>query len=278
MVIDFHTHVFPDKIASKTIEALERAASVAKAHTDGTLKGLLESMRLSGIDRSVILPVATRKGQFDTINRFALEINEKYPNLLSFGGIHPDDDDIEGKTAYLKDKGFRGIKIHPDYTGVFIDDERYINIISSAARNGMLTVTHAGVDPAFDVIHCPPEKARRVIDRIFKETGVKKPFLVLAHLGGMMVHKEVEKYLLGTECYIDISSSFSEVNEFCDTTGEDVVNVIRRHGADKILFATDSPWFDQKIHLEHFRSLKGISDREKDMILYENAQRLLSWS
>ena len=144
MVIDFHTHVFPDKIASKTIEALERAASVAKAHTDGTLKGLLESMRLSGIDRSVILPVATRKGQFDTINRFALEINEKYPNLLSFGGIHPDDDDIEGKTAYLKDKGFRGIKIHPDYTGVFIDDERYINIISSAARNGMLTVTHAG--------------------------------------------------------------------------------------------------------------------------------------
>ena len=275
MVIDFHTHIYPDKIAQRTIEALTTAAPVAKAHTKGTLTALLESMAEAGIDRSVILPVATRKGQFDTINKFALEINKAHPELISFGGIHPDDDDIPGKIKFLRDSGFKGIKIHPDYTGTFIYDERYIRIISEAAKQGLLVVTHAGADPAFDEVHCHPEKARVVIDSIFAQTGVKKPFMVFAHLGGIFFHNDVMKHLIGTNCYIDISCSFSSLGSWCDTDDAEVVEVIKAHGADKILFATDSPWNGQKEYLEHFRSIKGLSDEEKDMILYKNASKLL---
>lgn len=43
MVIDFHTHIFPEAIAAKTISALGDLAGV-KAATDGTLQGLLASM------------------------------------------------------------------------------------------------------------------------------------------------------------------------------------------------------------------------------------------
>ena len=43
MIIDFHTHIFPDKIAAKTIESLGTLAGV-QAATDGTLNGLLNSM------------------------------------------------------------------------------------------------------------------------------------------------------------------------------------------------------------------------------------------
>lgn len=276
MVIDFHTHIYPDKIAARTIHALVHAAKDVTAYTDGTLSGLLRSMQTAGIDKSVILPVATRKGQFETINKFALQINQNYKNLISFGGIHPDDENIPEKLQYLKGQGFRGIKIHPDYTGTFIDDERYIRIIIECARLGLKVITHAGVDPAFDVIHCPPDKGRAVLDTVTAATGVTEPFLIFAHLGGMFVHKEVEKYLLGTNCYIDISCSFSSLMSFCDTTDEDVIEVIRKHGADKILFATDCPWNDQKAYLDHFRSLSGISDTEKDMILFRNAEKLLT--
>ena len=275
MVIDFHTHIYPDKIAARTIEALGKAAPGVCAHTDGTLGGLLESMDRSGIDKSVILPVATRKGQFETINRFALELNNEHTRLVSFGGIHPDDDDQEGKLLWLKENGFKGIKIHPDYTGTFIDDPRYINLITICARLGLKVVTHAGVDPAFDVIHCPPEKGRAVLDLISASSGVKEPFLIFAHLGGMCVHSEVEKHLLGSNCYLDISCSFPELLKFCDTTDEDVVRVIRRHGADRLLFGTDSPWTDQQAALEHFRALKGITEKEKELILHKNAEKLL---
>ncbi len=276
MVIDFHTHIYPEKIAAATIRALTQAAPDVRAYTGGTAADLQESMKKAGIDKSVILPVATRKGQFETINRYAAYINENCEGLVSFGGIHPDDDDIPAKLRFLKDSGFRGIKIHPDYTGTFIDDERYITILTECARLGLLVVTHAGVDPAFDVIHCTPERGRAVLDRVTAATGVCKPFMIFAHLGGMYVHKDVEKYLLGSSCYIDISCSFSSLQSFCDTDDEDVVRVIRTHGADKILFATDSPWNDQSAYLEHFRALKGISDTEKEMILFRNAEKLLS--
>ncbi len=276
MVIDFHTHVYPDKIAEKTIGTLMKSAPDVKVYTKGTLDSLRESMKKYGIDKSVILPVATRKGQFDTINRFALEINKNYTDVVSFGGIHPDDENIEEKLLFLKNSGFKGVKIHPDYTQTFIDDERYIRIITESAKSGLTVVTHAGVDPAFDVIHCPPEKARAVLDKITEETKVKKPFIVFAHLGGIYCHKDVVKYLLGTNCYIDISCSFASLGSFCDTTDEDVVEVIKAHGADKILFASDSPWNHQGQYLEKFKSLKGLSDTEKELILHKNAEKLLS--
>ena len=90
MVIDFHTHIFPDKIATRTIESLGTIAGI-NAATDGTLNGLLDSMQRNGVDQSVIMPVCTRAEQFDSINTFAKKVNDKYEGkLISFGGIHPD--------------------------------------------------------------------------------------------------------------------------------------------------------------------------------------------
>ena len=275
MVIDFHTHVYPDKIAEKTIQTLMSSApAVTDVYTKGTLSALLESMENAGIDKSVILPVATRKGQFDTINKFALNINMNHKNLVSFGGIHPDDDDIPEKIRFFKENGFKGVKIHPDYTDTFIYDERYIKIIKECAEQGLKIVTHAGADPAFDTIHCHPKKAREILDNIRSATG--EPFMIFAHLGGIRVHEDVKKYLLGSNCYLDISCSFSELGSWCDTTAKEVTDVIKIHGADKILFATDSPWNDQKAYLEHFRALPDISDTQKELILYRNAEKILS--
>lgn len=274
MIIDFHTHVYPNAMAERIMAALGSVPGV-QGHTDGTLSGLLNSMALAGVDKSVILPVNTRKGQFDSITKFALLINRNHPNLISFGGIHPDDDDPEEKLTYLKELGFKGIKIHPDYTETFIDDERYIRIVTAAWELGLLVITHAGQDPAYPVIHCPPDRARTLIDTVDDLTGFDEPFMIFAHLGGNRLLHDVEQYLVGQNCYIDISCSFSDLGNFSDAADEDIVRVIRHHGADKILFATDSPWNDQKAYVERFKALKGLSDAEKDMILGGNAQKLL---
>ena len=275
MIIDFHTHVYPDKIAARTMEALNHVPDV-DAHTDGTLRGLLSSMDRAGIDKSVILPVATRKGQFDSITKFAQFLNEGYPDrLVSFGGIHPDDDNIREKLSFLKDNGFKGVKIHPDYTETFIDDERYIRIVAACKALGLLVITHAGKDPAYDTIHCPPDKGIRMLNAVNGIVPGEEPFFVFAHLGGCKHLDEVEKHLVGQNCYIDISCSFSGLGHFSEITDDDIVRVIRRHGADKILFATDSPWNDQKAYVQRFKAIPGLSDTEKEMILCGNAQRLL---
>ena len=274
MIIDFHTHVYPDAMAERIMAALGDVPGV-EGHTDGTLGGLLASMEYAGVDKSVILPVNTRKGQFDSISKFAKAINDNYDNLISFGGIHPDDDDPEAKLEYLKETGFKGIKIHPDYTETFIDDERYIRIVTAAQELGLIVVTHAGKDPAYDVVHCPPERARNLLDTVEDLTAFEEPFMIFAHLGGNRLLQDVEKYLVGQNCYIDISCSFSDLGNFSDASDEDIVRIIKNHGADRILFATDSPWNDQKAYIERFRSLRGLSDQEKDMIFGGNAEKLL---
>ena len=76
MVIDFHTHVFPDAIAAKTIEMLEKRSGV-KASTDGTLNDLVRSMEQNGVDVSVLLPVVTKPQQFESINKFAQFVNSR---------------------------------------------------------------------------------------------------------------------------------------------------------------------------------------------------------
>lgn len=274
MIIDFHTHVYPEKIAERTMAALSSVEGV-EAYSDGTLSGLLDSMHKSGVDKSVILPVSTRKGQFDSITEFAKHINDNYDNLISFGGIHPDDDDIKDKLQFLKDNGFMGIKIHPDYTDTFIDDERYIRIIATCKKLGLLVITHSGFDPAFKVIHCPPQKGKEMLRTVNSLVPSDKPFFIFAHLGASRMLDDVEKHLVGENCYIDISCSFNDIGRLGSASEEDVIRVIKNHGADKILFATDSPWNDQKAYVERFTKLKGISDTEKEMILGGNAERLL---
>lgn len=267
MIIDFHTHVYPDKIAKKTVEALSNNSGYAY-YTDGTLNGLKESMQKSDVDLSIVLPVQTRVGQFDTINNSAIMMNKENENIISFGAIHPDEEDICTKLEYLKSQGIRGIKIHPDYQETFIDDEKYIKVIVKCAELSMLVVTHSGKDPAYDIVHCPAKRAFNMLSKVESRTNFKEPFIVFAHLGEMENIEDLYKYLIGKNCYLDISNSFMTLSE------EKIVDIINRHGADKILFATDSPWNDQKEYIEKVNSL-NISEKEKRMIFSENAKRLL---
>jgi len=90
MIIDFHTHAFPDKIAKKTIEHLEAItveSTPMHAHTDGTVDSLRTVLRKAGVVLGIVMPICTRDGQSDSINRFAEGIRSD--GLLSFGSVFP---------------------------------------------------------------------------------------------------------------------------------------------------------------------------------------------
>lgn len=263
MVIDFHTHIFPDAIAGKTIAALE-ARSGIRATTDGTLTGLINSMERSGVDVSVIQPVVTKPSQFDSINAFAKSVNEKYAGkLVSFGGIHPDCEDYRGKLRTIKEMGLPGIKIHPDYQGVMIDDVRYMNIIEYASELGLIIMTHAGIDIGLpEPVHCPPDRMRKVLDKIRPEK------MVLAHYGGWRQWEEVYEYLAGESIYLDTAFTFSYIEQ------EMFLKILEKHDTGKILFATDSPWSDA---YQDIQALKKLPLESSVMagILSDNAKQLL---
>ena len=264
MIIDFHTHIFPDKIAARSIESLSKVSGV-KAATDGTLNGLLASMDRSGVDLSVIMPVVTKPTQFESVNTFAAKVNEQYTGrLLSFGGIHPDSEDYKSELNRIKGLGLPGIKLHSDYQGVMIDDVRYMNIIEYADALGMIIMVHAGIDIGLpEPIHCPPDKARKVLDTL------KPKKLVLAHMGGWKQWDEVYEYLAGEQVYLDTAFCFDYMEQ------DMFLKLCEKHGTDKILFATDSPWSDARRDLDVIKSLP-FTDEAKAAIFSGNAKKLLN--
>lgn len=122
MIIDFHTHIFPDKIAGRTLDYLSDIFG-ASPFADGTHTGLCDSMKKAGVDVSVSLPAVTKVSQVESINRFASAFTEGA--VISFGGIHPECENYKEILKEIKNLGLKGIKLHPDYQDMYFDDIRY---------------------------------------------------------------------------------------------------------------------------------------------------------
>lgn len=260
-MIDFHTHIFPDKIAGKTLDFLSSRCKTTP-FTDGTADGLRESAQQSRVDISVALPVVTKPSQFKSINRFAAQFLEG--EILSFGGIHPESGDYKAELRELKKIGFKGIKLHPAYQEMMFNDIRYKRIVSYASELGFIISVHGGYDPGYpDCIYNTPQMAAEVIDEVCPEK------LVLAHMGGFRCWEDVERFIVGKEVYLDTAVVFGVIEE------TQFVRICREHGVNKILFATDSPWSGQMESVEYVKGLP-FSEDEKKQILDENARKLLT--
>ena len=92
MLIDFHTHCFPDKISQKAMEKLSFASGGLNPYTDGTVSGLRLLMEKSGVDKSVVLSIATNARQQKSVNDFAAQINSE--NIIAFGSVFPYSEDV----------------------------------------------------------------------------------------------------------------------------------------------------------------------------------------
>ena len=111
MIIDIHTHVFPDKIAEKASHGIQEFYNIRVPY-DGTLSKLLELSDRAGVDKVVIHSPATTPHQVESINNFIIECTQKYPDrIIGFMTMHPDYDDINGEVERCIDAGLKGLKI-----------------------------------------------------------------------------------------------------------------------------------------------------------------------
>jgi len=279
MIIDFHTHVFPEKIAQKALKALSDSSRTIP-YTDGTVAGRKESMKEAGIDYCVNLAVATKPSQVESINTVAINglDKEKESGIIEFGSMHPDYENYKKELKRIAEAGVKGIKIHPAFCEFDIIDTRFLNIIYEASANNLVILTHAGWDIGFEAAnYIPVSSLIRIADTI----GPKK--MVLAHMGGWNDWETVEKYLAGSDYYFDTSFSIGRINKRADLRDpmrtenmkdEDFIRLCRKHGTDKILFGTDSPWSNQTEYVK-FIEKSDFTKEEKEKIYYINAKKIL---
>lgn len=263
MKIDFHTHSFNEKIAEKAISNLAKIADIEPL-TRGLVSQTIERLDEWGVDKAVLLPIATKPTQQKINNDWA--ILQKSDRIIPFATVHPDAEDVFDELDRIKAMGFKGIKLHPDYQGFEIDEERLFPIYEKIAELGLVCVFHAGYDCySPNHVHARPFMSAKV------HKAVPNLKMVLAHLGGYKYWDEVYEHIAGLEgeIYLDTSMCAGYIDP------QLFYKIVKKHGVDRILYATDCPWCSGKDTIKLIESMP-FTEEEKEKIYHLNAEKLIN--
>lgn len=263
-VIDAHCHIYPEKIAKKAAGAICTfyEAPNVRPHGDGTVDMLIENGTDAGIDKFIVQSVATTPHQVESINRFIAEkVRICDGRLIGLGTLHPDSENQEADIQHIVDLGLHGVKLHPDIQGFKIDDYRCLKIYELCEKTGLPILMHTG-DSRYD--NSNPNRLLPILD-IYTNLTV-----IGAHFGGWSMWEDASKKLAHIpNLYVDCSSSMPWLSN------EKTVEIIRRYGADRVLFGTDYPMWSPHDELDRFMTL-DLTDEERRLILSENAIKLFN--
>ena len=260
MIIDVHTHAFGEQIAERTMSKLRDIIGRPPEY-DGTVPGLKKAMAEAGIDHAVVLVIATKPSQHNTINAWAA--SQDGGNITAFGSVHPACEDPYAELVRIKDLGLKGIKIHPDYQGTEIDDPSYRPIFEGAQALGLIIEFHCGWDSVSpDHIHNSPDRLRKVLD------DFPRLKVIGGHLGGHRMWDAVEEYLVGRDICLETSMCPGrldpvQLRRICD-----------KHNPDRLLFGTDAPWKSMRESIDYVQSL-ALPGERAEKLFSGNARRLL---
>jgi uncharacterized protein len=260
MFIDFHVHVFPDEIAPKAMEALTGVYPGAPLG-DGTVAGTLAFMDKAGVDVCVPQPVATRPSQVQGTNDWVASIRSD--RVIPFGAMHLEYPDPRDEVDRLLDMGFRGIKLQPGWQAFYPDEERVFPVYE-AAEGRLAVLFHAGHELQTRLL--PQGEPGRIAKVHRRFPGLT---IIAAHMGGFRVWDESEKALAGENVYLDMS--FCPEDEMPDP---ELTRLIKLHGPDKVLFASDFPMKDPGGDAERLSGME-LTNEEKEDIAWRTAARLL---
>ena len=278
MIIDFHAHIFPDRIAAATVDKLKED-SRTQPFSDGAAGGLRASMARAGVARTVVLPVGTNPLKLRSVNDASLRVNAEDDGLICFAATHPDAPDWRQELDRCAAAGMKGVKLHPVYQGVDLDDPRFLRIMERAGELGLIVVSHMGDDIGRPgEVRCTPEMARAAL----RQVGPVR--FVAAHMGGWRNWDRVVDALGDTGAYLDTAFSLGRLTPLTPDAyaeaelrllqAEDFCALARAFGSERVLFGSDSPWADQAADLAQLRALP-LTEAEKANILGESARRLL---
>ena len=261
MVIDFHTHAFPEALAARAVASLSFAGGGLIPQTDGTLESLKKEMARDGVDISVVHSIATKPAQQTKVNSFAIEANGD-PAIIAFGSVHPEAPDAFAELERLAAAGIRGIKLHPEYQKFYVNDPKLKPLYREISRLGFVTLFHAGRDYGMlPPYHCMPEQLAQAL-------GWFDGPVVAAHWGGVGCGEEVLKRLCGENVWFDLSFGYSSMAKCV------AQEILDRHTPDRLLFGSDMPWHRAAWEMRLLDTL-DISEADREKILSGNAKKLL---
>ena len=158
--------------------------------------------------------------------------------------------------------GFTGVKFHPEYQLFRFNDKSMDDAWAAMSELSLVAFLHAGGERVFKPpFHSTPREILELHRRF------PKLRIAAAHLGGFEMWDAAEELLMGRDLYLDLSHTFFWMPH------EQILRMIRRHGAHRILFGTDAPWQESANVLAALLELP-LTNAERRAICFDNANEL----
>lgn len=260
MIIDCHTHIYPEKIAQKAVQSIGQFYGIALNGLQGTPDDLIRTADAAGVDQCLVFSAAVDGAHVRVINDFVIRTVQAHPDrFIGFGTLHPDLEEPESELRYMLEHGLKGVKLHPDMQRFAL----------SEARADKLYSVCEGVCPM--MVHTGDRRYQYSNPGQIAEVLKKHPKMrfICAHLGGWSEWEAAMECLLDTDVLVDRSSSFRFLGM------EKSREMILRYGEDRVLFGSDYPVFNMKDELETLREM-DLDDAFLEKVYSRNLLDLIS--
>lgn len=265
--IDAHIHILPD-----TVHAANPNSDDPWLCTN--LQQYSYLMDEQNIKKAIIMPLndpwlMSMEFTVEAVHHNLWEMKEKHPGkFYAFADI--DVRNSTAKTVEMLTKaidvyGLDGIKIHPNNTGIAIDDVYNHPIFELAQKRNIPIAIHSYPNSESDV-----SATKRIIKIMECYPNLK---LIVSHMGAFQWED-----LLRVRCYVDMSAILSD---YAKTLGVKKTNeILRNFGVDRLLFATDYPdnrnLLPAEIYATYYHILNQMdfSEEEARRIAYQNAKEI----
>ena len=257
-IIDLHTHIFPNAVARKATDNVGNYYGL-KTYGNGSMEDLLSNDGGLNITHFVISSAALNPVKTVGINNFIHDCCVNNKRFIGFGSFHRDTPDALQEIDRIISLGLHGIKLHPDFQGFNIDDEKMYPLYEKL--EGKLPILFHVGDTKSDCSN--PKRLRKIMDKFQGLT------VIAAHLGGYSTYELAKEYIFGTRAYMDTSDAqrFVEPDELVKST--------RAHGINKILFGSDFPLLHTHQAAKELYEL-DFTHNEFKSIFAENAKSLFN--
>ena len=266
--IDAHIHILPDAVHEANPDS-EDVWVYADLHK------YREMMDTLGIEKAVIMPLndpwlMSMEFTIDAVHKNLYEMKQRYPGkFYAFADIdtrNTSTEPVEAIRKAIEEYGLNGIKIHPNNTGIDLDSDYNQAIFAYAQENKISVAIHSYPNAEND-----RSAAYRIVNVLEQYPNLT---VIVSH---MSAHQWEQ--LLPTCAYVDISAILPD---YVRTYGITKTNeILRKFGADRLLFATDYPdsriLKPDEIYGSYFDILNQMdfNKEEAEKIAYGNISEIL---
>lgn len=194
-----------------------------------------EMMDTLGVEKAVIMPfndpwLMSMEFTIDAVHKNLYEMKQSYPGkFYAFADIDTRStpaESVEAIRQAIVEYGLDGIKIHPNNTGIDLDSDHNQPIFAFAQEHRIPVAIHSYPNTEND-----RSAAYRIVNVLEEYPDLT---VIVSHMGAHQWEQ-----LLPTRAYVDISAILPD---YVRTYGTPKTNeILRKFGADRLIFATDYP-------------------------------------